>query len=638
MTTHALILIDRASAEVQTTIPSTLTKPSVQRTDRSATSLLGIVTIVSLVAIVLCACDSSCPAGSMQVGTVCRVNANQKDGGGADESNESGKTGSGTKTSPVTSAGTGSSLIGTAGVGIGSGGGSTGTAANGSAAIGAGQMGASGMVASAAGTMSEPERCSEDGAMRCSMRGEARLELCRTGIWVAGPACGSGETCTAVSGTPSCKPVAELCRGSNGQAVCDTQGTMFLCNPDDTVASKQVCKSTRFCQDGIASRTCALCAAGEEFQCSGVSLEACADGKSFMKVMDCTSAALCNKNLGMCTAAVCMPNTFVCQDNVLKQCKADSSGYDDAAAVPCGMGTCDAKGGDCNMCEPGQKSCMGDSVATCDPTGQMLVPTPCGGSMKCAGAGKCVECTGDSDCVELTMDCKVGACMQNRCVAKDATTGKACTAGNGKPGKCASGGTCECTPNCNKPCGDNGCGKPCPNTCGALMCVKDACVECTADSQCRGTDCKVGVCGDNGRCSQSATPREGASCKSGGVSGTCTQGECVCKSDCGRQHCQTDSCGRSCSFPCGNGMECRDNECQAKPTPTPTSCASGGGCGADGVHLCDATLNYCTEYCGTCQSGWQCVGGVCAILPPCAGGMSVVSYSGVSVCAYPHAP
>jgi hypothetical protein len=123
--------------------------------------------------------------------------------------------------------------------------------------------------------------------------------------------------------------------------------------------------------------------------------------------MDCTSAALCNKEVGMCTSAVCMPDTFKCQDNVLKKCNADSSGYNDATPMPCGMGTCDAKGGDCNMCEPGQKSCMGDSVVTCDPTGQMLVPASCGSGMKCTGAGQCVQCTADADCSALTKDCKV---------------------------------------------------------------------------------------------------------------------------------------------------------------------------------------------------------------------------------------
>lgn len=297
------------------------------------------------------------------------------------------------------------------------------------------------------------------------------------------------------------------------------------------------------------------------------------------------------------------------------------------------------------MCEPGQKTCMGDSSMTCDPTGQMLVPTPCGSNMKCTGAGQCVQCTEASDCSELTKDCKVGACVQSKCVAQDASSSKACTASNGKPGKCASGGTCQCTPQCNKPCGDNGCGGQCPNTCGSLMCANDACVECTADSQCRASadGCKAGVC-TGGSCSQSASAREGASCRAGSAAGTCRSGTCECTSDCGRGRCERDSCGRSCNVDCGSGESCQNNVCRAIPRPpAPSRCTSAASC-VVGVETCDSTLGYCTEYCTgdatiCLKTGRECVASTaCAVLPPCPVGMTTTSYSGVTVCAWAARP
>lgn len=254
--------------------------------------------------------------------------------------------------------------------------------------------------------------------------------------------------------------------------------------------------------------------------------------------------------------------------------------------------------------------------------------------MQCTGAGQCVECTEDGDCSSLTKDCKVGKCTQYKCAAGDATTGKGCTAQNGKPGKCASGGVCECTPQCNKPCGADGCGDMCPNTCGSLMCVSDACVECTRDTQCEGTDCKAGVCSGNGRCTQSASARQGAACKIGGLPGTCNAGECECKSDCGSQHCSTDSCGRPCNYTCSQGMECKDNTCRSKPVVSAPA-----RCPCPSSLICDATLNLCTTYCGSdadcAGTGMPCFGGTeCALTPPCPGGMTTVTFNGRQACGY----
>jgi hypothetical protein len=288
------------------------------------------------------------------------------------------------------------------------------------------------------------------------------------------------------------------------------------------------------------------------------------------------------------------------------------------------------------MCEPGMQTCMGDSAAVCDETGQTFQQMPCGNDMKCVGAGNCVECENDNDCSELTKDCVVGTCVQFKCQTKNASRGTQCMAGS-RPGTC-SNGTCECTKQCNKPCGDDGCSGQCPNTCGSRMCVDDACVECTTNAHCsdQSSDdrCVVGVCRSGSCDTMNAGP---VSCTTDdGARGTCSNGDCVCASDCGSNHCSMDSCGRPCDYDCGSGEECSNNVCRRIQRATPQRCTSAATCSGG---VCDATLLYCTSYCpGDCPSGWECAGGLCALLTPCPSGMLVVSYNGVQACGYPHPP
>jgi hypothetical protein len=112
--------------------------------------------------------------------------------------------------------------------------------------------------------------------------------------------------------------------------------------------------------------------------------------------------------------------------------------------MPCGEGTCDARGGDCNKCEPGEKACDGDTVLTCNEAGQDYDASRCSGDMRCVGMGQCVACSSDDDCTELTNGCSVGMCgSDNRCVAEEAPARTPCRASNGRPGTCTNG-TCEC--------------------------------------------------------------------------------------------------------------------------------------------------------------------------------------------------
>lgn len=447
-------------------------------------------------------------------------------------------------------------------------------------------------------TQSAAETCATEGASRCSTGApQGSRQTCVGKVWVQSESCAASETCVMQPDGAKCAQVEQLCVGSDGQAVCDGQGQMLLCNKDGTLKSQEMCMSARLCQAGLASGRCPVCMAGEEHRCQEAALEVCAaDGMSFMPLMQCPSAALCSANLGMCSDAVCRPGMFTCEGNMLKKCKDDSSGFDEASAMDCGDGTCDAKGGDCDMCQPGQKTCMGDSVLTCDSTGQKLDASPCSGDMKCTGAGQCVQCKADADCSSLTKNCTVGACQNYKCVAQDAMAGKSCTT-SGRPGKCVSGGECECTPQCNKPCGDDGCGHPCPDKCGSKMCVNDACVECTSSSQCDGSadGCKVGMCDRSGNCTTTSAGTDGNGCQTNGMDGTCSGGRCV-------------------------------------PTPPPpTTTSAFMACGDDSVcsptaQTCHASGRYCVPACGdgnSCADGSRwCLEGWCVIRPPCPAGLT----------------
>jgi hypothetical protein len=603
-------------------------------------------------ALTLAACKATCRSGTKLVNGVCRqdgaataADSGASTDGGDPRSENEGGVDAGARTS-----------VGVAGANAGSGNAAAGAQASGEGGSPAPIAGSGNASTDPMASAPATETCAMVGATRCSMQGQNMRETCVSGAWVASDACAASEVCTDDAGAVVCRPVEELCKGSNGAPVCDGQGTMFLCNADGTVNTMEVCESARLCQAGLATSSCPICLAKEQFRCMEVSLEVCADdGKSFVKLQDCDNPGLCNETVGECTTAVCVPNEFSCQGNTLKKCNGDGSAFDEAATMDCGTSVCDADGADCNRCEPGQKICMGNAAAVCDMAGQMHVTMPCPNGQKCQGAGQCVDCTADTDCASLTRDCKVGACENFECVAKDARSGTSCMAGS-RPGTCQSGGKCECTKQCSKPCGD-GCGGDCPDTCGSMMCEyeRDRCVQCLDDGDCRqlnsSNGCSVGMCNrSNGRCEESH--RDGTDCSfMAGVTGQCSRGECTCASRCDSTHCNRDECGRTCEdSPCTGNQECNtsNNRCEMVAQELPvTPCGSISDCNAVTNENCSTYANYCTPPCGnnTCAGGRSCVDGFCHFRPSpnCPAGLSTIRVTAyveggpqeIEVCAIP---
>jgi hypothetical protein len=385
------------------------------------------------------------------------------------------------------------------------------------------------------------DSCGSDGTLRCAAAGGAARETCTGGRWSAAPDCPSGQICSAPSSGPvACIAVSDLCRGSEGSAICDAQGKLSICNPDGSLGVSTQCKSARHCQAGIAAKACPTCLASQEYHCEVATLQLCAaDGNSFQMKTDCGTAALCNESAGMCTASVCASGQFSCQGNTLATCNSDGSAY--ATMLACGTKTCDAAGGDCNLCEPGQKTCDSTSpsgVLTCNATGQGYDQSTCSGTMRCAGAGQCVECIADADC----------------------GTGKQCR--NSK---------CACMPQCTgKQCGPDGCGGTCGSACGfGTMC--DSTGTCVCAPSCFAKNC--GSDGCNGSC------------------GTCSAG----------QGCNAFG---TCATSCGNGTVDATESCDDMNVITTDACINcqkatcGDGYVESGIEQCDPSA---AEWAGKCD-------------------------------------
>lgn len=621
----------------------------------SQTSL--VVSFWSAICILLWSCGGGCPSGTERRGDVCRKLTVAADAGGGESMTKTGSDSLpvGAEEARVGDTAQGSDRVGDTSTG------STGDMQS-SSMLDATDGGATTMItmtadagpslsADAGSVLTGPEPCTDEGAQRCSHSQRGR-EQCEQGVWASLDDCPESELCTLREGTPACAVVAELCRGSDGQPVCDAQGTLLFCRDDGTLAGEPMaCKSARLCQDGVSAGKCAECIANEEYRCTGTALELCAaDGMSFAAAEQCQTEALCNAIAGTCTTAACSPNAYSCQGNTLQKCRADGTGFDEASAVVCGDRSCDAAGGDCNMCEPGQKTCVRNAIMTCDDSGQELVSSACPAGTRCVGAGQCVECEVDADCGELTRGCTAGACEGYRCVSRRAVEGTQCTT-NSRPGTCTAAGACMCAPQCDKPCGADGCGGQCPNRCGSQKCVDDTCKECDPangrlDCLQPNNPCQERICQSDDSCS---APRPKAN---GTCDGICLDGECVdCLTgrDCASGHCTNHRCTQ-----CDQTGGCEKRSCQRESCTSEGACrwtpsAAGASCGNDGK-VCnsnggciDPVYDRCTasgdvddpsRACTTRGKEGTCVDdGYCA--PLCSGPGDCLPITGASVsCEY----
>jgi hypothetical protein len=530
---------------------------------------LGVLAIVASTVVVVTGCDSSsCPKGTTLEGKYCKTSAATEPTAGDTGQTGAFQTGAGSSglfpNSPPATAGVGGNKVGT-GAGVGA---ATGSAAGAGSGTNppAGGAGVGSQINGAAGSPGvASEACATEGTTRCKQGGAGQREKCTGGYWVSGPACAATEACSADG---SCKPVAELCRGSAGEAVCDGQGALLICNADSTAGAPQMCKSATHCRAGLASRACAMCIPNQEFMCTGTTLSVCApDGMSFARMTDCPTAALCNDKVGKCTTAACEPGKTTCMGDMLTKCNMDGTNF---TGTPCGPGMCDSTGGDCNKCQPGAMSCDQGKVLTCDAQGQATSSSPCPNAGKCVGAGKCVACEVDADCSSMTKDCRVGVCSNNTCSTKEAPSRTTTCSMLLGTGVCSSGTCVGCIDDAQ-----------CSNKPGTPACdsLTHTCIECSSTIGCS-------------------------------TSQTCSLGACVSK--CGNNRLDL---GEQCDPP--HTKQC-DANCNLIPvlsraTPScPENRVSAGP--VNGITYCTPTCSGPNDCLATGNQKAQCTGGVCGYI------------------------
>jgi hypothetical protein len=261
-----------------------------------------------------------------------------------------------------------------------------------------------------AGAVAVKPTCDLEGAVRCAPATPGARELCASGVWGSGEACAVDEACVMEGSVASCVQLNSLCRGHEGQTVCDAQGAMLQCAADGTAELIESCTGATLCMAGLPAGKCAACEPAAH-ACDGKNLLTCAaDGQSSM-MTDCISAELCDESAGQCKAPVCQDGERICENDSLKTCRTDLTGWDDARAENCGPDLCDQAAKRCRNCRPGARKCSGTSLTVCDSQGQAFASAQCdAGRPICTGEGVCQQCTEDSQCEQHQ------SCDSNRCV------------------------------------------------------------------------------------------------------------------------------------------------------------------------------------------------------------------------------
>ena len=397
-------------------------------------------------------------------------------------------------------------------------------------------------------------------------------------------ACGGepGADCVdaALGANGTCSDAMGECKGSctpdcDGKA-CGPDGCGDMCGECDP---ELTCSPEGTCDDGC--ETGAVACAGPH-----ATLICTKEGK-WVEGEPCSSGTICEA--GVCKPVECKPN---CGN---KQCGPDGCG---GSCGECKPGTA------CNddyvcvpstVCQPGEKKCEGNAVATCTPNGQWA-SKPCPPNATCDG----------------------GQCKPNGCTPK--CDGKQCggdgcggSCGQCKPGQMCQQGQCKGTT--EKTCADI---FECAMGClAAGMTDIDCVMGCTegAPQQAQAQFQDLAMCAFN------ACPDPSADCLLNAMDGPCAKESEICLGgtctpSCAGKQCGSNGCGGSCGT-CKPGTQCTPmGTCIALPECEPGMTKCDGNvvliCGPDGgwydAQKCPANT--------TCKNG-TCVPGGC--VPSCTG-------------------
>lgn len=388
--------------------------------------------------------------------------------------------------------------------------------------------------------------------------------------------------------------------------LCNANGTCVGCNTASDCGTNTECK-TFTCsnsQCGI-SYTATGTAAGTQ-TAGNCQKSACDGAGNISNVADATDTPADDGNA--CTDETCVSGAP--QHPNKSNGTACSDGNGCTLADTCQSGTCTA--GAAKVCTALDQC---HTAGTCTPaSGSCSTPlqpagTFCNGTSVCTAAGACVQCNTASDCPGTDTECKARTCTSNQCGMSYPPAGTVTavqTAGNCQKNQCDGSGNIVSLPdNADLPaddgiqCTSEACAggvashppKALNTTCnqlGGTYCDGGtSCVQCTAASQCPGTDttCHSRTC-SAGQCDVSnvaANTSAGAAVQ--------TPGDCqkvVCDGNGG-----VTSVDDLTDVPVDDGNECTDPTCSGNPAmpsyspkdPT-TTCDQNGGTLCDGAGNC----------------------------------------------------
>jgi hypothetical protein len=194
------------------------------------------------------------------------------------------------------------------------------------------------------------------GRFRCD---DAELELCLDGAaWVSWQTCGSAMLCQS---EPAGRCLPQACAADTFRCV---DGSLERCDQDLTGWTEvAVCATSAHCDPRQGRCLDAPCLPGQQ-RCNGDQLEQCSDDRLGWNVLEtCASASLCapgsTPDTARCSAPACASEQYSCTDSgVLQVCNLERTGFSNLAQCS-SAALCNAELGSCRApsCRPGQHSC-----------------------------------------------------------------------------------------------------------------------------------------------------------------------------------------------------------------------------------------------------------------------------------------
>lgn len=364
---------------------------------------------------------------------------------------------------------------------------------------GSGGQGAAGENSNRSSPQSSPGSAGEGGDDASG--GERSGEANTAGAGGGGAENDGRDPAAPEDGGGQCAPTDEACDGVDND--CDS-------NVDETLTQTCGPNAVGICLPGTQA-----CQAGEWGPCEGAveayPMEVC-DADKLDENCDGANNEGCDCNVGETQACgkdegVCIPGEQTCMDG--KWSETCEGKVDPETPEACDEAKkdedCDGEENeDCECIDGKEENCPGMAVGICKPGKRKCEKGKWG---KCAGVvmPKDEVCDGEDNDCNGTPDNSPSDCESNQ--------------------RCE-GGQCRCVPNCDgKPCGDDGCGEPCPDrcerpdrcnletgrceceaSCGDRRCGEDACGN-PCGSTCERTgdgaptsQCYSGTCSSNGQC------------------------------------------------------------------------------------------------------------------------------------------